>query len=308
MGTSEGDGRLLIGTHGALTDPGWVRRVFPDGQNAYDSSKVVTQLSAAVKPVLTAGLDPFASIKPPSTVSSVDVWDQDVAAISAHIRTVLQNFPERHYYFTVWHEPEDNMSGTVYTMMFDFWYSHLKAAVANDRFHMGPVANIYRYFPGRSAYSDPDAYTPRNFDFRGADAYSHTTVANGGSLDKHAGFQRWLTTVSDPTTIFLVERGFDVADADQGYLLSSDYAYLKAKKVYGYLYWNTAANGHDWPLGSKATAVLRSMVQAELLHPSAPLLYTQAALDKARADAYAAGEQDAFHAVLDYVNGKLGST
>lgn len=300
---------MLIGTHG--DGPGWVKRVFPSGQPYTDVTQLGNQIKTAITPVVNAGQHPFFSFKPPinGTAAQWSVAGQQVIGVCDPF---LHGNPNLKIYVAVWHEPENDMTGQQYVTIQNFFYQYLKTnSLFPSRLLIGPVHMAYQWAPGRNV-TNPADWIPAHFDFRGVDVYTHNLLPMG-SLRQHAGYQRWLDSVDDDRDVFLVERGIDVTDAGQLDALKEDIGDLKVMNAYGYLYWNTAANGHNYPLGPAATQYLAGVAQAEQTSvppppPPPPATYTQAQYDAAVALAqstgYTNGLASAYADMRNYIAGR----
>lgn len=83
----------------------------------------------------------FLSVKPPSNdIAGVAAgkYDAPIAALAATIPVGS--------YFTMYHEPEDNMTGAQFTAMFKQSYKAAKGA--NPKITIGYVAMAYQWRPG----------------------------------------------------------------------------------------------------------------------------------------------------------------
>lgn len=275
---------MLMGTHGP--GPGKVKRVFPDGMpvlNTDPLSKLATKVQLAFDPIITAGQIPFGSFKLSPVTAN---FAGDLLTLATYLNTL-----DSDVYLTVWHEPENDMTGPQFVDIYNQCYSTLKPQCPRLKF--GPVAMAYQWVPGR-AVANPTDWLPTQADFYGVDVYSHTTISQGGRLVDHTGFTRWLSAV-DPGKVFVVERGFDVPDADQVNTIKSDMDYLRGIGALGYLVWNVDASGHQYTLGTNALAELTAQVAIEETPPG----FTKVDMDAA----FIAGYESARAAVLAAVNG-----
>jgi hypothetical protein len=312
---------MKIGTHGPNSDPGWVRRIFPNGQPYSDVTQLGGQISSAITPVINAGDHPFFSFKPPIN-GSTSQWQAAGDQIIGVCDPLLQANPGLNIYLTAWHEPENDMTGAQFVAIQNSFYTYLKGhSLFADRLLFGPVAMAYQWQTGRAVTNTSD-WIPAHFDFRGVDAYTHAALP-GGSLRNHAGYQRWLASVDDDREVFLVERGVSgLSDTDQLAVLQEDITDLRAAGAYGYLYWNSDTNGYTYHLGTQSAAYLSDVATQELAPPPPPpppATYTQAQFDSAVAAATASGyangvaagtltgETSAYQDVLAFLNNRLGS-
>lgn len=326
---------MIIGIHGT-PQIGTMQRVFPGGQPfapPVDPALAATapavaagRVRSAIEPLLKAGVDPMFSIKPwqDGTASG---WAPYAAELVYMLANVLAIYPDRNIWFTVWHEWENNMPATQFRTLYSWWYGYIKDHITSPRLHMGTINMAYQWDPNITTPGVPGtaaAMVPSSLvDFYGIDVYSHVPVGSGGGLRDHHGFARWLSAVPDDSKVFLTERGFDLADADQVATLNSDYAFCRGPFVspfMGYLVWNTNASGHTYVLGPQAEARLREIAAAEVAPPTLPappVTYTQAELDAAVAAAAAAartegmtagvkaGSNVAYQDVATYATGRV---
>ncbi len=308
---------MFIGTHGPQA--GTIQRVFPAHANfvetvngvqvTYTPAQVAADVDKTCRAVMTQGISPMISPKPP-VGWSITQWLPYLTAISNVVKQLLIDFPDLAVWFAVWHEPENDMLGPTYLKVHTWWRDQMNIQVANTRFFFGRIAMAYLWPVGQKVGSgpmagiattaDPLSWVPADTKdaFYGIDAYSHTTVAQGGRLVDHPGFKRW--ALYQPggweKKLLICERGFDLPDADQLATLNDDYTYLKSIGALGYMPWLTTASGHNWPFGPKAFARLQEIAAIEDAPvitppppPPPPATYTQAELDAAVAAAKQAG-------------------
>lgn len=145
----------------------------------------------------------FASVKPP-TKGSIEYDAKGVADgdYDDEIRRLAASFPKDHTtYLTMYHEPEENLTGAQFVAMFRRFYKVVKAA--NPKIKVGTVHMSYQWRPS----SDPNLPTrdqdswwvgPEYTDFLGVDDYNNAIDDSDGIRDEvrtsaktDKSFQRW---------------------------------------------------------------------------------------------------------------------
>jgi len=151
----------------------------------FNSNLPTSYASSAGKDDAASGNVSFLSVKPPGG---------DPAAIAAgthdaEIRSLASSMPAGTY-LTMYHEPEDNMTGAQFVAMFKRFYSVAKAA--NAGVTIGYVAMAYQWRPGSASTATPDDWFPgaSSTDFLAVDAYD-SGWSGEHSLDVQPDFQRW---------------------------------------------------------------------------------------------------------------------
>jgi hypothetical protein len=126
----------------------------------------------------------FLSVKPP-TIAGVAAGTYDAA-----IESLAKSMPAGSY-FTMFHEPEDNMDGKTFVTMFRHFYTVAKKA--NVSLSIGYVAMSYQWRPGSPSTATPDDWWPGDAytDWLGVDAYVSGWEKTAYSLDVDPQFQRW---------------------------------------------------------------------------------------------------------------------
>lgn len=286
---------MLIGYHGDLgNNYGSVVRVFPNGQPFFKTdtpASVVQDVQNACAPIYSAGQTPFFSVKP-------NPGDLLGGFLDEHLDAIAQwaEGQPRKPYMTVWHEPENDMSGGQFQQVYGYAANLLRPSVL-----MGPVNMAYQWQEGVSGLkvtNVADWVIPSSQkDFHGADFYTHTGYSTG-KLTDHKAWNRWRTAVGDDSLIFIVERGMD--GGDQAAILAYDIAVLETMGAYGYLVWDVNANGHPYVLSGDALSVL-SQLAAEP-EPTPEPTYTRADVDAA----FLSGKQAARDALVASINQTLG--
>lgn len=145
----------------------------------------------------------FASVKPPSNGSiEYDIKGVADGKYDSDIRALAASFPKDHTtYLTMFHEPENDMSGAQFVPMFKRFYKVVKAA--NPKIQVGTVHMSYQWRPSTDPNlptKNPDSWWvgAENTDFIGVDDYNNAIddsdskddeVRSSAKTDK--SFQRW---------------------------------------------------------------------------------------------------------------------
>jgi hypothetical protein len=137
------------------------------------------------------GLVSFLSVKPPND----DIAGVASGKYDATIRSLAASMPAGSY-LTMYHEPEENMTGKQFVAMFKQFYKVAKAA--NPKLTIGYVAMAYQWRPSSSNTTTPNDWWPGSdsTDFLGVDAYN-SGWAGVHSLADASDFQRWYNWAKD---------------------------------------------------------------------------------------------------------------
>lgn len=209
------------------------------------------------------GYRSFVSWKPPGldfAGAAAGVYD---AQITAWAKSVPVNIG---LYATVWHEPENDMTGPQFVAMFQRVYTVVKAA--NPSITFGPVHMAYWWHEGSTHYAPggPNAWWvwSRYADFVGVDTYA----ANPMPLKDDPRFQGWLRFVNAKAAdkpLVVAEYGRYAVKPDvpldpakqalRARLMAVDEIYLRSMRFTMWLYWHGVGDQGDWRLtdgGSQA--------------------------------------------------------
>jgi hypothetical protein len=195
----------------------------------------------------------FLSVKPPGDdaagVAAVTKgeYDSEIAALAASIPAGS--------YFTMYHEPENNMDGPTFVAMFKQFYKVAKGA--NDELTIGYVALGYEWRKRMSKTQDEDSWYPGDdsTDFLAIDTYEDSWEGPR-ALDTADDFQRWYPWASGHhKPIVIAEYGVELAcsadagcpgggfsDEERASLISQSMQYADSLPDLGMmLYWNGTA-------------------------------------------------------------------
>jgi hypothetical protein len=236
-------------------------RVFPAGMPwsvTLTPDQVVAKLTAAIQPVLDAGLIPFWEVK-------FDPVQMVAGKFDAHLDAIKNAMPSGSY-CTYWHEPEhSSMTPAQFVAAYEYFDQKINELT---KFYCGPVLQGYAW---RAATGEPQ-WVPREVtrDFIGIDVYTSDWSGNTRSLRDMPEFTNILAAAGiDP--IMLVERGISTGQglappadpAQQAAVIRADLAYLESlpNRVRGYLYWDSsgATDGtSDYHLNATSADLLRA--------------------------------------------------
>jgi hypothetical protein len=160
----------------------------------------------------------FQSVKAPPAEIVAGVWDSAIANFVSGGPT------DRDWYFTIWHEPEDDVKnspanwpelGTTFRKIHERMYPIVKAA--NARVLMGPVWSYWQWRPdgGLIQPSAAAGWRPQDWipdpsvaDFYGIDEYNATfSGSQRRSLANSEAFLRWYSLMPTSRPIALPEWG-----------------------------------------------------------------------------------------------------
>lgn len=200
----------------------------------------------------------FYSVKPPNgDIQGVIDGDYD-----AQLRAVVRDLPNGTK-FTMYHEPEDNMSGATFNQLFQ----HVYQVVKDERPQYVPVwyiAMAYQWQTNSKGNVGTNAGwidAARTADGVGIDIYAPDW--DFVSVEADGGYQRWRDLIADPSgkPWGITERGIDPANGQAARLemLQQDWEFAKANSSKFFLYWQST-HGGDWRLtGSNEQAYHREM-------------------------------------------------
>lgn len=192
------------------------------------------------------GYRSFVSWKPPHldhAGAAAGVYDAQVRSWAKSVPTSIG------LYATVWHEPENDLTGPQYVAMYQHIYSVVKAA--NPSITFGPVYMAYRWQEGTDHYAEggPNAWWvwDRYADFAAVDAYSR----NPTTLKSNPKFQGWLNFINAkaPTKPLVVAEYGQCSNspdnpctaeekAVRARIIPMDEAYLRSMRFTMWLVWH----------------------------------------------------------------------
>jgi hypothetical protein len=223
-----------------------VRRSF---NSLGDFPATFAQSAAASDPGTTLS---FLSTKAPVAEVIAGDWDD-------RIRALALSWPASHLpgWWTMWHEPENDMSASDFVAMFRRFYSVAKEA--NSALRIGYVAMAYQWLPTSTTTTTPDAWYPGDAytDFLGVDVYNVANPAlhpeRWATLATQKDFQRWYAWAAGKNKwLHVVEYGCksDPADAShRAATLQAGQEWLTSTgKFRMYLYWDGSGSDGDWAL------------------------------------------------------------
>jgi hypothetical protein len=173
-------------------------------------------------------------------------------------------------YLTMYHEPENDMTGSQFVTMFKHFYKVVKAA--NPNIKVGTVHMSYHWRPGATATANPtdwwvgSAYT----DFIGVDDYNDATTTKRSYAGDDPAFQRWYTwAASKGKPLAVVEFGRLEDPNDVGAraedLLDTE-EWLRSHGFFMFLYWQAIGyKSVDWRVDTaESKAALRDIASRGL--------------------------------------------
>ena len=197
----------------------------------------------------------FYSVKPPND----DVDGFLAGRYDETLKAVVRELPTGTK-VTMYHEPEDNMSGSTFAALL----RHFKTVVKTVRPELPVwyVAMAYQWATnskGHVGTNEGWIDAAKAADAVGVDVYA--SRSNFTSLADDAGFTRWWKEIKLPsgkTNWGIIERGISGAhgEAARTKILEDDWSFAKAHNVDIFMYWDTGGNELT---GAKETAAYRSI-------------------------------------------------
>jgi len=227
----------------AVIGPLRMRRTFVTQQTPATFPTDIAQTPAGQD--VSDGIHPFLSCK--GDVTGITNGDYDGV-----ITQLLQTFPgDRQCWFTMWHEPENDMTGAQFVAMFQHMYTVAKAA--NPAVLIGPIYGAFQWAAGKPSTATPDDWwVGSSFcDFLSIDTYWNTwrgPTPQTVSTDPY--FLRWYNWASGKNKpLYVTERGVLPAGTTRAQILLSDEAWLKANGFSLFIYWDAIGTGNvNWRL------------------------------------------------------------
>lgn len=232
-------------------------------RRCFNKALPVSFQASCAKDDWSHGYRSFVSWKPPGgdhAGTAAGVYD---AQIRAWARSVPTNVG---LYATVWHEPENDLTGPQFVAMYQHVYSVVKAA--NPSITFGPVYMAYWWQEGTDHYARGGANAwwvwDRYADFAAVDAYS----PNPTTLKNNPKFQGWLKfmNLKAPTKPLVVAEYGQCADnprekkpctaeekAARARIILEDEAYLRSMRFTMWLVWHGTGEQGDWRLMDPAS-------------------------------------------------------
>lgn len=230
-------------------------------RRCFDPSLPATFHQSCARDDWAHGYRSFVSWKPPG----LDFAGTAAGRYDTQITTWATSVPPHiGLYATVWHEPEDDLTGSQFVAMYRHVYAVVKAV--NPSISFGPVHMAYWWEEGSTHYAPggPDAWWvwSRYADFVGVDTYS----ANPTPLRNQAGFQGWLSFVNRkaPTKRLVVaeygqgvvkpgEQPNPASEAARARIIAEDESYLRSIRFTMWLVWHGVGPKGDWRLTDPAS-------------------------------------------------------
>lgn len=201
----------------------------------------------------------FYSVKPPNG----DVQGFIDGEYDSQLRAVARDLPNGTK-FTMFHEPEDNMSGQTFYRLFQRLYDIVKDE-RPQYVQVWYVAMGYQWqtnSKGNVGTNDGWIDAARLADGVGLDVYAPDW--DFVAIEDDGGYQRWKQLIADPSgkPWGITERGIDshAGEAVRLNMLQQDWAFAKANESKFFLYWQSNNGDRDWRLtGTDEQAYYRTM-------------------------------------------------
>lgn len=235
---------MIVGVH--------ENRSLSEVRSAYPRAKLVRRfISGVLKPqslvdkVRRLGEDVWSdggvlvvSFKPDVKSVLDGKWDDDLTELALWLRENIGKAT----YVVPWHEPENDLTATVFVNMFNHVYDVLKGA--HPKLTIIHSAMAYQYRVGGRA-ENVKAWVTKA-DLNTCDVYSGKSFPLGTILPEHAGFKRWHAVFGE-LTWGITERGWHATPGDKADArLRASTIRREAKWLVTqpscvmYIYWNTS--------------------------------------------------------------------
>jgi len=204
-----------------------------------------------------AGISSFYSCKVNSGPAAIINGSQD-----ANLRSLFNSMPKtRMTYFTMWHEPENDInSGSFTSAQFTQMIAHIwdvKQSTANaSHIQVGYIAMDYWWRTGTSFQKNGDQMLPPSgkYDFLAVDDYNTATTSGRTNAGTDPQFQNWYSWAKNKgKPLYVTEFGRKPDPNDPNArakdLLDSE-SWLKSHGFGMFLYWNGSGAQGDWKLYS----------------------------------------------------------
>jgi hypothetical protein len=240
------NGMSSFKTASSSVGPFRIRRSFSTGLP--DTIQSTPAATDAANNIIT-----FLSVKPP-TISGVAAGTYD-----AKLKSLAKSFPTDHTtYLTMYHEPENDMTGPQFVAMFRRFYKVVKGA--NPSIKVGTVHMSYHWRPGASATANPaDWWVGSTYtDFIGVDDYNEATTSGRTTAETDPQFQRWYTWASTKDKPLAVVEFGRLENPNDANAMAEDLIeteeWLKESGFFMFLYWHAIGDKNiDWRVKGAAS-------------------------------------------------------
>jgi hypothetical protein len=230
------------------------RRTYVSEQPVSSFPTNISQTNAAAD--ISIDIHPFLSAKGDPTGLANGDYD-------GVITELLQSFPTSSTsFFTMWHEPEDNMTGAQFVALFQHIYPVCKAA--NPNVLVGPIFSYYEWRSNNAPTATPDDWWVGSSycDYMTIDCYWPSwRGAVPQPLENDPYFLRWHNwATTKGKTLYVTERGIAGDDTVCASVILQDETWMKANGYGMYMYWDADIQG-DWILTPTANPAMVSAWQ-----------------------------------------------
>jgi hypothetical protein len=210
--------------------------------NGIAPTGLADKVAGLAKEPLSHGLVPCISFKPPVNTPSGS-YNAELTKLRDYLKTVAQPL-----WLALFHEPEDNMSGTEYRDMFKYVRSFLQCG-PNVVFVY--AANAYAWRPKSSSTADPTPWGQVNADVFAIDIYSGRSWPLATTMWELPCWDRWFGMVNGRKWA-VTERGWYslTPNPDRVKTIYREVEELLAgvpvkRLPEAYIYWNTEGTEKD---------------------------------------------------------------
>lgn len=213
-------------------------REFVPGVRKPETTDLSQKIMRLAQPALDKGLTPWVSFKLDPTDVHQGRWDVQLSDVASEVPESVFLIP--------WHEPENDMSASEFTGMFDTVASRLKEYGGQQPVVYSAMA--YQFRPGSASTNIAPDWFPETADIYAVDVYSGGTWPVDYILPEHPGFKRWNEKrllveerdgISRPWAV--TERGFITSDnhGARADTIRFEAAWIQDSDCSAYIYWNT---------------------------------------------------------------------
>lgn len=232
-----------------------------------------TKFSNLCTPYWNAGIIPVVSFKPNTSAVINGSWNTRLRELAVYLSTKPTTW------VIVWHEPENDMSGTTFKSMFNkarsemkIGWSGIKVGYSAMAYHWAGDINNPTQAASFANVKNPADWMP-TADFYGADVYSgdnftaYPNFPNTITRD-HTGFKRWKANIPAGAEWGLTERGWkNSTDSERQAIIRNETEWLKTTaasdpKFSHYIHWASdgTENNPDLIPGPLARVAINEML------------------------------------------------
>lgn len=218
----------------------------------------------------------YLSIKTDPEDTAAGLCNNQIAILASHLSLKMNQYPETTIKFIWYHEPEDDMTGTLFASAFNR-IRPIVHTYSSNRVKIVYSSMAWQWRPGSSRTSVPSQWRAVVADEYTSDVYSGRSYELGVILPEHPGFARWLAELVGNRPYGITERGFETPSSTNPtvrYQLRNDtitreFAWLKntpaGQRCQTYIYWNSSGTEESQGLRLDPTGETRLATEIQNL-------------------------------------------